>query len=633
MTETEKSVLSKGLNFAATPPKLPVDDFIMATEQACQYIDSAPKAASLRHDVVKILSSKRPIRQNITLEERKALQTLSRNNEIKILPADKGRVTVLMNSNDYHTKISGLLTDELTYAKLKSDPTNTFKLKLTRLLKSWKDTNKISYPLWQKLYPTAAVIPKFYGLPKVHKINHPLRPIVSSVGSITYEAAKHLAKILGPLVGKTPYHVKNSNDFVDKIRDLEVPPPWKLVSFDVTALFTSIPINEALSVVREKLTTDNTWKDKTLLQANDILQLLDICLNTTYFVYQQQIYQQKQGAAMGSPVSPIIANLFMEDFERKALESSQRPPKIWYRYVDDTFTMMHQYDIEEFTQHLNNINNSIQFTHEEETDGTLPFLDIKVHILDDGTTKTSVYRKSTHTDQYLNFNSNHHLQHKRSVVRTLMHRAEKIVTWEEDRKKELKHVRKALIANEYKPWMLEIPKPRPQTNNTNREKKKNQAIALPFIKGISEPLERVFRKHDITVYHKPINTLRQQLVHPKDATPKEKRTGAIYQINCKDCDGVYIGETARALGVRVEEHKKMTSSAVHEHQRKTGHTMDWANTKILGREDTLIKRKVKEALAIRRAKPTLNRDQGWDLPPIFCSLVSHDLTIGSHVTN
>ncbi len=103
-----------------------------------------------------------------------------------------------------------------------------------------------------------------------------------------------------------------------------------------------------------------------------------------------QIYKQKRGAAMGSPVSPIIANLYVELFEERALNTAPHPPDLWFRYVDDTFTKIHEYYVEEFTRHINSIDPNIIFTTEPESNGVLPFLDTCVHINDDGSTHVTV---------------------------------------------------------------------------------------------------------------------------------------------------------------------------------------------------------------------------------------------------
>ena len=126
------------------------------------------------------------------------------------------------------------------------------------------------------------------------------------------------------------------------------------------------------------------------------------CLCNTYFLFQGQFYEQTKEAAMGSSVSPIVATLYMESFEHKAITSAVNPPRIWKRYVDDTFVILQQSHRNEFLQHINSVAPPIIFTTEEiRLDGSMPFLDTLITPQKDETLSTSVYRKLTHTDLYL----------------------------------------------------------------------------------------------------------------------------------------------------------------------------------------------------------------------------------------
>ncbi|XP_072020286.1 uncharacterized protein [Amphiura filiformis] len=156
-------------------------------------------------------------------------------------------------------------------------------------------------------------------------------------------------------LGNTEHHITHTQAFVERIKDLKLEPDESIVSFDVSALFTSIPVNEALTVVRDLLESDDTWQKETAenLDVDSVIQLLEFCLNTTYFVFRGKFYQQKDGCAMGSPCSPLVVNAYMEFFERKALSSAPHPPRLFLRYVDDTFCVLKTAHVEEFTSHIN----------------------------------------------------------------------------------------------------------------------------------------------------------------------------------------------------------------------------------------------------------------------------------------
>jgi len=160
-------------------------------------------------------------------------------------------------------------------------------------------------------------------------------------------------------------------------------------------------------------------------------------------------------------------------------------------------------------------------------------------------------------------------------------------------RQEVQHIQNALLANVYKRWMFKFPsRPSPTSQeNSTSETIRPISVGLPYVSGLSQHLSRVFRAQDIHTYHKPYNMLRSILVHPKDRTPTEKKTGVVNDITCNDCGEHYVGETARTLEKRLGEHQKQTTSAIWEHQSQANHEIDWEGVKILDKESVDVKRK------------------------------------------
>ena len=373
-------------------------------------------------------------------------------------------------------------------------------------------------------------------------------------------------------------------------------------------------------VVREALTKDSTLHERTDLSVDRLCELLELCLDNTYFSYGGKFYQQTHGCSMGSPVSPIISNLYMEHFERLALSTFNgiRPSK-WFRYVDDTWVLIKLRELARFFAHINNIDPNIKFTQEGLSDNQLAFLDCSIRVEEDRSLSVSVYRKQTHTDQYLSFDSNYPIIQKLGVVKTLYHRAESIITKDSDKTKEGKHLRKALNQCGYKDWAIKKAlTPREEASNpTNRVSGGGTSVTIPYHGDLSEKIKRIYKDYNISTHFKPTNTIRQSLVHPKDKQPKGNQSGVVYGIQCSDkynCSDAYIGETSQPLRKRVQQHCRSTNgpaeSSVYTHRKASGHKFDLEEVKILDRENRWFERGVKEAIWVRAEEPSLNRSGG-----------------------
>ena len=149
-------------------------------------------------------------------------------------------------------------------------------------------------------------------------------------------------------------------------------------------------------------------------------------------------------------------------------------------------------------------------------------------------------------------------------------------------------------------------------------------ITVPYVQGVTEAISRRLRKAGISVHARPSNTIRHNLVRPKDRIAPLNRCGTVYQISCEDCNATYVGETERELKKRISEHRK-ESSPVGAHMSNHQHNFNLNKTKVLDQESRWFERGVSEAIHIRTTSPQLNRDQGrHHLPPIYNNILSRD---------
>jgi hypothetical protein len=534
----------------------------------------------------------------LSVQEAKALIGLKRDDSVVVLPADKGRATVVMDRIVYEEKLDNLLSGG-EYAPLSKNPTSSIENKVKAVLRE----NKCYFSKQQlfEISPQFSKSPHLYGLPKLHKDNIPLRPIVSSIDSPTYRLSKYILPILTPLFGDSFSYIKNSGDFLEKLKDIQIVHSNVMVSYDVKSLFTNVPVAEMLTIVKGKLESDNGLKERTKMPVGTIMELLTVCVENSYFQVNDKFYQQSSGLPMGGVLSPLLSNIYMDFFEQLALSSFDKTPKCWFRYLDDIFCIWEddrQPHI--FLDHINNLRTSIQFTLELENSDSLPFLDVLVFKVGDSL-HTKVYKKPTSTGQYLNYNSNHSESVKLALVQGLFSRAIRYTSREVDQETEIEAVFREMKSNGYPMHVLNkaLKKAKESLINTDQETPLT-TVVIPYIKGLSEKMRRINNKFRIRTAFKNNKTIRSVVTGLRPNNSEYKTKNAVYKIGCS-CGRNYYGQTSRPTLVRMNEHRKLLSkgeqknSKLVEHSIMENHKIEWGSTGIIFKEPNWKRRNVLEA--------------------------------------
>ena len=631
LTEDEKEVIALGPKFAVVPEKVPVSNIIASLESSLSLgLVPVEVKEQIFGKVASLIKSERKVEPNLSKRQARALKSIKRevNNEhIVILPADKGSASVVLDRTDYNAKMEAALADPKTYSKLDKSPLLGIRKKLVSILAPFRQRHLISKGLYRKLIPSAERCsdPYAHATVKLHKEDKPLRIIIGTCGSITYELAKFLStNVIAKVVGNSDCHLEDTKHFIEQLPDSF--PDGFMASFDVTSLFTNVPTDEILTMLKDRLEARVESCAEFCLPVDTIMECVKLCLDSTYFSFNGRLYQQQFGCPMGSPLSPLLCSMFMEEFYTSYVTQMDTQPHIWKRYVDDVFIFwtLGEDSFKLFFEELNRGHPSIKFTYEVESNNVLSFLDVEVHRQDVvGDVSLSVFRKKTHTGRYSNFYSNLSLSVKAGIIKTLVARAMRICAFNyEALNKELSRLRDDFVDNGYPISFVnkQISQQMKKGINNHRQQEQDKSIKvfLPYVKGISESIASFLRSKNILTVFCASNKLSSSFYHKQPKGKIEDRCNVVYELSCKQHKVSYVGKTERQLKYRVREHQKcvkdknVEGSALAEHtvQYSCEDKIDWSGIKVLDSDRNWFKLAVKEALHIKSGSSQLNREEG-----------------------
>ena len=547
-------------------------------------------------------------KNNITTDQVRALRSLANNQDIVIKPADKGSRIVILDRQQYVFEGLRQLNNSNHYVELEApifeQTAKEVGVIITKLReKKFIDQKQERY-LRGENAPRARIL---YLLPKIHKDPStwtipyeipPARPIVSDCNSETYATAEFIEFYLNPLSVKHPSYIKDTYDFIDKIKGITVPQSAFLFSIDIDSLYTNINTVAGLKAIRDIF---KKYPDRQRPDA-ELLKLLELNLTKNDFTFDGRTFLQISGTAMGKRFAPSYANIYMALWEETALKKCRLKPTHYFRFLDDIFGLWEHSteEFEQFIQILNTHHASITVkyvTNKEHID----FLDVTVFKGKDfnttGKLDLRVFFKETDTHALLHKESFHPTHCFAGIVKSQLLRFKRICTQATDFEKACKTLFTALRKRGYTRTFL-----RKAYNTFQEVKVRDEKPTLALVTTFSSQsllanraIKRNFENRGgdllqdfkiISAYRKNTN-LKDYLVHsklkpynqvarakPNYFSPQQtvkNRTNkniislrqnityntrnCVYLITCQVCGLQYVGETSNSIADRIKQHK------------------------------------------------------------------------------
>ena len=392
---------------------------------------------------------------------------------------------------------------------------------------------------------------------------------------------------------------------------------------------------KTIDIILHKVYTEKRIKTK--IPRNKMKELLLLCTQGVPFTFNGETYMQIDGVMMGSPLGALFANIFMCELENTIIPKLDQTIQSWTRYVDDTFAFIKIEHLERVKRELNGFHANIKFTHELEDEGTIPFLDVRITKVEDDQIETSVYRKETNTDIYMNWYSHAPTIWKIATLKSLIRRAFLVSSKSDTLNVELIHLKNTfcdrndyprnmvekIIENERLLQQVNIEAEQESPNDDEEEKEEPVTLSLnlPYAGMKGENLVLKLRKYISKVVNKSKNLVSVNTIYKakrlgasfniKDKIKFEHQHNVVYHSECpnKKCTSQYTGETRCRIEKRIAQHHgKDKNSHLFRHAERTKHKrVDKHSFKIIGQGyRSNFARKISESLYIKKLKPDLN---------------------------
>jgi hypothetical protein len=561
---------------------------------------------------------------NITNMEMKSLKGLQ-NKGIGVIPSDKGGNFCVTDLNEYRTTVSKFLDNPIVYRRLSYVDIAKVESSINNCWRNICLKRKIPHFITTHYATSCSVMPTFHGLVKTHKDgpDMKIRPVVNSINGPGYKLSWLLQKLLQPLTKAHKNSVANSDTVLQHLKDLSAETLQNFsypVSFDVRDMFTTIPREDAIVLVKDRL--KKVSFNYHGLTPEDITSLLSIILDNSYFKFDEKYYKQCIGLPMGSKLSGLLADIFMDEFETKLVD--ELPLCCYHRYVDDIFMLTPNKDeASRFLEIFNSQNVNIKFEIENpDPNGKLSLLDFWVKI-ENGTLQHGFYRKAARSSVMFSGDAALPTSMKRNTILNEWNRIKSKCLSIEQVIVERKNFTKRLCQNHH----VKIPNLSLSSESGSIRKVLDNAsdpvfyFNVPFIsdamdgmiKKTLKPLGlRIRLSHKTkrlkTVFQSSSNAAptRSKKCELKNCLVKSNlcyRSNVVYKISCISCNVFYIGSTRRFFHIRVKEHLSNKSSAISKHSLTC--RSKW-KFEVIASSRTITDMRIKEAVLIQELSPLLN---------------------------